>query len=100
MATFYINEFSDVGYKQGSTIPTYGGTQVDQPAITTSGSSQQSAAFNTATEVVRVKAVGGAVLVNFGANPTATANSTHLADGEVFEYFTGGVAGKVAVINA
>ena len=100
MATFYINEFSDVGYKQGSTIPTFAGAQTDQTPITTSGTSQQSSAFATTTKVVRIKPVGGAVLVNFGSNPTATTSSMYLADGESFDYFSGEAGYKVAVIDA
>jgi hypothetical protein len=100
MATFTINEFTSVGFAKGSTIPAYAGDQTDQTAITTSGTSQQSAAFSTATNLVRVTSVGGAVRIKFGSNPTATATSLYLADGDSFNYCTSGQAYKVAVIDA
>jgi hypothetical protein len=100
MASFTINEFNDIGYKQGSVVPAHAGTQTDQTAITTSGSSQQSAAFASTTSLVRVSASGGAVRVQFGANPTATANSLYLKDGDSFDYASLGIASKVAVIDA
>jgi ferric-dicitrate binding protein FerR (iron transport regulator) len=100
MATFTIHEFTDVGYKQGSTIPAFAGEQTDQTAITTSGTSQQSAAFAATTGAVRVTVTGGDVRIKFGEDPTATAASLLLADGESFDYFSGGAGGKVAVIDA
>jgi len=100
MATFTINEFSGVGYAQGSTIPAYAGEQTDQTAITTSGASQQSAVFAATTKAVRITSTGGAVRVKFGVNPTATAASMYLADGESFDYVSSGAGWRVAVINA
>lgn len=99
MATLQINEFTDVGNGNGGTIPVYAGTQTDQPRITTSSSSQQSSVFAASTKIVRVTAAGGAVCVAFGPNPTATTASGYLADGQSFDYFTGGLPHKVAVIN-
>ena len=43
---------------------------------------------------------GGDVRIKFGEDPTATAASLLLADGESFDYFSGGAGGKVAVIDA
>lgn len=100
MATITINEFNGIGYEHGSTIPVFAGDQTDQAAITTSGTSQQSAAFSSGTKVARVTAAGGAVRIKFGANPTATAASLYLADGDSFDFFTGGSTVKVAVIDA
>lgn len=100
MASLTINEFDGIGYEKGSTIPAYAGEQTDQTAITTSGTSQQSAAFNTATKAVRVAVSGGNVRIKFGTNPTATAASMLLADGDSFDYVSSGAPVKVAVIDA
>lgn len=100
MASFTIHEFTDIGYMQGSTIPAFAGEQTDQTAITTSGTSQQSAAFGSTTGAVRVTVSGGDVRIKFGVNPTSTAASLLLADGNSFDYFSGGAGNKVAVIDA
>ena len=100
MAVFTINEFSEVGYNQGSTIPAFSGEQTDQASITTSATSQQSAVFAATTKVVSVNASGGDVRIKFGQNPTATAASLLLTNGNSFDYVTNGAANRVAVIDA
>lgn len=99
MATFTINEYGGVGQSMGGVIPVFSNHITDQTAITTSASSQQSAAFNDRTGIVNVTAVGGAVRIKFGADPTATATSHYLPDGESLQYYTEG-GDKVAVIDA
>jgi len=105
MATLYITEFQALGQSGlptsgfGPNGPTQAALQppvVDQTPIVISGASTQSAAFNTATTLVRIHA-DSVCSVLFGANPTATTANARLASGQT-EYF--GVAGgmKVAVI--
>lgn len=70
---------------------------VDQAPITSSGSSQQSAAFATATKLVRIH-TDGILSVKFGANPTADVNSKRMA-ANTTEYFGVKPGDKVAVIT-
>lgn len=69
-----------------------------QTAVTISGTSAQSAAFNSATRFIEVSVdVASRILV--GTNPTATANNTYLAAGAI--YHCGVIPGqKIAVIAA
>ena len=66
---------------------------------TTSGTSAQTSAFNTAIEYVRVTTTGP-VFIEFGANPTATtANSIYMAgDESIIFKIDGGM--KMATIHA
>lgn len=65
--------------------------------FTTTGSSQQTAAFHAQTVVVRI-ACNQAVRVAFGSNPTATSTSMLITGGAV-EYFITRGGHKVAVIQ-
>jgi hypothetical protein len=74
-----------------------------QTAISLTASSQQSAALNAATSIVRVSVdAGGAHLrLQFGTNPTATQNSQFQAGQTVMDYpVTAGASLKVAVLTA
>lgn len=70
----------------------------EQTVITTSGSSQQSAAFGAQTRQVRVCAISNACYVSIGGNPTATANSVLLPVGRP-EYFTVTPGQKLATLQ-
>lgn len=77
-------------------------TNIEQTAITTTASSQQSAAFAAGTYAVRIGVAGStsAYGVNFsiGTNPTATANSPQIAAGGV-EYIAVTPGEKVALLE-
>lgn len=70
-----------------------------QAKITVSVTSQQSSAVNAATAFVSLRPVGGAVYVEIGANPTASATSKYLPDGVSYDVDID-PGDKVAVINA
>ncbi|WP_101048681.1 hypothetical protein [Macromonas nakdongensis] len=70
---------------------------VAEQALTLTGSTQQSAAFNVATRLVRLHAQV-ACHVAFGDNPTATTSSMRLAEGQT-EYFGVAPGHKLAVIQ-
>ncbi len=69
--------------------------------ITTSGTSQQSAAFGANTHEIRVVVIGNACHINIGDNPTAAAsdNNGMLLPVGVVEYFHVTPGQKVAVIQ-
>lgn len=99
MTKLYITEFdrlvtstSTAGAPQAAMKPA-----VASQALTLTGSTQQSAAFNAATRLVRLHAQV-ACHVAFGENPTATTNSMRLAEGQT-EYFGVTPGHKLAVIQ-
>lgn len=96
MATFTVTELrSDTGIGEFPIEP-----PITVQAITTSGSSQQSAAFNGDTRWV-VLTTDGSVRILFGTNPTALATSPMMQAGSSAPILMprgGGL--KVAVINA
>lgn len=102
MATFRIHEFAGTGYKGGSVIPVYDATQaqIAQTAITTSGTSQQSAAFNANTTIINVQTDGN-VYISIGANPTAASTTIYLPITSGFGVdFVVNAGDKIAVIDA
>ena len=103
MTKLYITEFTGmqtaaaVGHAQES-APVAKLPSIGTAGITPSGTSQQSAAINAATTIVRLKAkVACHVLV--GLNPVATTNDMPLDVGDV-EYFGVKPGDKIAVIAA
>lgn len=100
MAKVYISEYREGAkeYASGTSIAAGGEpTLVEQPPITTTAGSAQSAAFHTAARLVRIH-TDGIISLAFGSNPTATANSKRMA-ANTTEYF-GVVPGhKVALIT-
>lgn len=97
MTKLYITELKDFARDAGraeavAMLPSLG-TQ----ALTLTGSTQQSAAFNAATRLVRLHAQV-ACHVAFGESPTATTNSMRLAEGQT-EYFGVTPGHKLAVIQ-
>lgn len=105
MATIlHIDEYTGKGqgYKTSngkSPNTVYPKRVTTQPKLTVSGSSQQSAAVNASTAFVSIRPVGGAVYVALGANPTASATTKYLADGDVYDVHVD-AGDKIAVINA
>lgn len=99
MAKVYITEFVSVGGT--GNFPVQGaladGQYTEQTPITTSGSSQQSAAFQTNTKFVRIH-TDGIMSIAFGVNPTATVNTMRLAANQT-EYFSVIPGQKLAVIT-
>lgn len=75
---------------------------IEQTAITTSATSQQSAAFGGATFCIRLAAATSAsaygVHFSIGVSPTATANSPYLPAGGV-EYIQVRAGEKVALLQ-
>jgi hypothetical protein len=75
---------------------------VEQTAITSSASSQQSAAFGAQTYAIRIAAATAnatyGIHFSIGFNPTATANSPYLAAGGV-EYIGVNPGEKVAILD-
>ena len=81
MATFRIHELTHAPYSQGSSIvslPDVGGMTI-QTALTTSGTSQQSASFGINSKFAIIESVGGAVYVETGTNPTASSATMWMA---------------------
>ena len=69
-----------------------------QAPITTSASSQQSAAFGAQTYQIRVCVIANPCWIKIGDNPTATANDTLLPVNSI-EYFTVTPGQKLAVLQ-
>ena len=100
MATFEVDQYQSPSYSYGSGSGVYSGL-IDTEQVTTSASSAQSAVFNDNTGMISVQAIGGAVRVEVGTNPTATATSKYLQDGENWDYeVPKGQSYRIAVIDA
>lgn len=100
MAKVYISEYQE-GAKEYPTPRPIAAAQeptvAEQTPITSSGTSAQSAAFNSTTKLVRIH-TDGIISVAFGVNPTADVNSKRLA-ANTTEYFGVRPGDKVAVIT-
>lgn len=99
MSTLYITEFDALPIDTGLATPQTGALPpVAEQTRSISGSSAQSAAFNSRTRFVRLHA-SVACHVTVGANPTATTSSMKLP-ADSTEYFGVAAGHKVAVILA
>src|SRR5688500_3558794 len=99
MSTVWIEEYSALGTDQhGRTISAPSAPSlVANQAITLSGSSQQSAAFNAATQYIRIHS-DAACNYAVGSNPTASSSTSHLPSGVIIDLVV--TAGnKIAVIS-
>lgn len=100
MATLYITEFSKPAFTGQSIIPA-GALQnvVAEQAISISGSSSASAAFNSATKFVRIHtdAICSIEYADSGT-PVATTSTMRLP-ADTVEYFGVNPGGKIAVIT-
>lgn len=97
MAKVYITEYIRMPADTRGLVPAG-----DEPGVTTQtvaigGASVQSSAFNAATKFIRLH-TDAICSVEFGSNPTATANSARLA-ANTTEFFGVRAGHKVAVIT-
>lgn len=99
MATAYIREYADIAVTYGKHVQAPAEPGLADQTVSTSGSSAQSAAFNTNTRMIAISTPAAqAVCAVFGANPTATTGGLRLPANNVF--FFGVVPGqKVALID-
>lgn len=93
MATLYVTEFAYPARFTGVAAQPYVATQ----AVTISGVSAQSVAFNANTSLVRIH-TDAICSVVFGVAPTATTAEARLGVGQT-EYFSIVPGQKVAVIS-
>lgn len=84
MAVLYITEYANVGKSNGP-MPVPLTPEMAVQTVAIGGSSTQSAAFNNATQFVRLHA-DAICSVKLGTNPTATATTSRMAAGQT-EYF-------------
>jgi hypothetical protein len=102
MGTFTIIEYDGQGMQMGHSIPCAHEPPIaEQSAITTSASSQQSAALNANTRVVLVQTTS-IVRYKFGSSPTASATTSQrlAADESRYHFVEPGQSLKIAVIDA
>jgi hypothetical protein len=85
MVKLYIREYVVMPQQTGMGLPIGQEPGVDQTPVAIGAGSLQSAAFATATRFVRIHA-DAICSIEFGSNPTATANSMRFAAGQT-EYF-------------
>ncbi len=98
MAVLFITEFKG-GRKDrnGFALPVAMTPPVAEQTVAIGGSSTQSSALNSTTEVVRVH-TDAICSIAFGASPTATATTMRMAAGQT-EYFYVVPGSKIAVIT-
>lgn len=100
MSKVFITEYKRLGVDSlgnPTSSPEEPGT--DQTPITSSGTSQQSAAFDAQTTVVEIHS-DGIISIAFGTNPTATVNNRRIpADVTRFFAVKPNSGLKVAVID-
>ena len=99
MATAYIREYADVAVTYQKVVQAGAEPAIADQTVTTSGTSAQSAAFDTNTRLIAIGTPAAqAVCCLFGANPTATTSKLRLPANSII-YF-GVVPGqKVALID-
>lgn len=97
MAKVYITEHKNPRFSSGSPMPVLEHPPVTSQVVAIGGSSTQSSAFNTDTKIVCVH-TDAVCSVEFGLNPTATANSRRLAANST-EFFDVSQGHKIAVIT-
>lgn len=89
------------GMVMGAGAPVYAPTADATVKITSSASSQQTAAILTDGDYVTIKSIGGAVAFAIGPNPTAIATSGDVVmDGERIDLGPLKVGDRVAIIDA
>jgi hypothetical protein len=98
MPTLYITEFSESGLAQvPNRAPMAPLPAVASQAVTISGTSAQSSAFNSATRAIRIH-TDAICSVLVGANPTAATTSPRMAADQT-EYFSVQPGDRIAVIS-
>jgi hypothetical protein len=96
MAVLYITEYADTTKAPG-TVQVGAEPAITNQTVAIGGTSTQSAAFNSATRMVRIH-TDAICSIRFGTNPTATATTGRLAANQT-EYFGVVPKDKVAVIT-
>ena len=97
MAKIYITEHTEPSIYNGGLKSVVLMPPLATQTLTSSGASQQSAAFNAKTKMIQVH-TDGIISLEFGANPTVTTNSFRLAANTTM-YFEVLPASKVAYIT-
>lgn len=97
MAKVYITEHPLPNFHMGSPMPVLPSPPLASQTVAIGGSSTQSAAFNAEAKIVCVH-TDAICSIEFGASPTATANSRRLAANST-EFFQIVPGQKVAVIT-
>lgn len=108
MATTYITEFGDAAKNiagvpiaaiqdNGLAADGIGGQTVEQPVLTNSGSSQQSAGFASSTRIIRLTS-DGIISYVIGKNPVVSVANRRLPAGAI-EYIGVAPGQKIAIIT-
>lgn len=97
MAKVYITEHTHSRIVQGGLVPVVQMPPLASQVVAIGGASVQSAAFDAKTAIIAVH-TDAICSVEFGSNPTATANSRRLAANST-EYFQVDPGAKIAVIT-
>lgn len=97
MAKVYVTEHTEPSVFQGGLKSVVQMPPLATQTLTSSGASQQSAAFNAKTKMVQIH-TDGIVSLEFGSNPTVTTNSFRLAANTTV-YFQVTPGDKVAYIT-
>lgn len=99
MATLYITEFATTQLDlNGQAAQVVEGRPIADDTVTVAGTSDQSAAFNAKTRLIRVH-TDVACHILIGENPTATTSDARMAADQT-EYFGVKAGDKIAVIEA
>lgn len=97
MATLYISEYATVPKLNGQLLLASAEPALVEQTVAISGTSAQSAAFNTNTKFVRIH-TDAICSLKFGSSPTATTSGPRLA-ADSTEFFGVNAGDKVAVIT-
>lgn len=97
MAKIYITEHTVPTINYGSSLSVVRMPPLATQTLTSSGASQQGAAFNAKTYMLQIH-TDGIISLEFGTNPTVTTNSFRMA-ANTTAYFEVGPAEKVAYIT-
>lgn len=97
MAKVYITEHKEPRFSCGALLPVLEHPPLASQVVAIGGSSVQSSAFNAETKIICVH-TDAICSVEFGASPTATANSRRLAANST-EFFDVSQGHKIAVIT-
>jgi len=97
LAKVYVTEHTKPSVFNGNLMPVVRMAPLTTQTVAIGGSSTQSSAFNAKTFMVAVH-TDAICSIEFGANPTATANSKRMA-ANTTEYFEVAPGDKIAVIT-
>lgn len=97
MATLYISEYTNIGLTNGVNIPVPQEPPIAEQTVAITGTSAQSAAFNSATKYIQVH-TDAICSVLCGSNPVATTSKKRLP-ADVTKEFGVNPGDKIAVIS-